>query len=174
MFDQKDQMTTPTIEINMDMVCWKCGKKGIAGSGLCLSCATKMLTERNAMLDHVSFAGIVTATSTNWPKHETRISVGATYGECGEIEAASLGEIMRDETMVNVSITDTQDTGEMIEFTASIEGVRTDWAKNETIVTFKVFTPSREFESKSSVLGAWGERALAVEINIAPSQGKLL
>ena len=125
-------------------------------------------------LEHVSFDGIVSATSTNWPKHETRIGVSAMYSECGEIEADSLGEMIRDETRVNVSITDSKQTGEIIEFSASIEGVRTDWAKKESTVTFKVWTPSREFESKSSVLGAWGERSLAVTIAIVPAQGRLL
>ena len=173
-------MTTPTIEINMNAKCSNCGERGITGSGLCLDCATKALAARalgiddGDMLHRVSFDGIVTATSTNWPKHETRIAVGAMYSECGEIEADSLGEMIRDETAVNVAITDKNQTGEMIEFSGSIEGVKTDWAKKETIVTFKVWTPSRQFETKSAVLGAWGERSLTVTIAIVPAQGRLL
>jgi hypothetical protein len=170
-------MTTPTfpttIEINMDWKCKKCGKKVASLNGLCLDCMTKAIERKGSMLDKISFDGIVTATSTNWPKHETRIAVGAMYSECGEIEAESLGEIIRDETTVNVSICDKENIGEIIEFSASISGARTDWGRNVTIVTFSVFAPDK-FETKSAVVGKWGERSLPVTIAIVPAQGRLL
>ena len=184
-------MTTPTITIDMDKECSKCHEMGAVPNGLCLSCTAELLAGHSeveiknalrqvrankdgSMLGRVSFDGIVSATSTNWPKHETRIGVAAMYSECGEIEADSLGAMIRDKTAVDVAITDKHQTGEMIEFRASIEGVRTDWANAETTVTFKVSTPSREFESRSSVLGVWGERSLVVTIVIVPVQGRLI
>lgn len=167
-------MDGPTITINMDASCTQCGKRGITGSGLCLECATKALLERkDTMLDNVSFDGVVATTSTNWPKHETRIGVSARYEDCAESEADTLGEIMRDETAVDVSICDKESTGEIIEFRGTVEGVRTDWAKKETAVTFSV-TTSEKFDSKSSVLGVWGERHLVVTIRIVPAQERLL
>ena len=125
------------------------------------------------MLNNVSFDGVIATTSTNWPKRETRIGVSTTYGNCGEIEADSLGELAREETSVHVEICDSENTGEIIEFNCSIDGIRTDWAKGETSVTFKVAT-RESFESKSAVLGVWGERHIKTAISVSSNQAKLL
>ena len=45
-------MTTPNIVINMDAKCSNCGERGITGSGLCLSCATKALATDGAVNAH--------------------------------------------------------------------------------------------------------------------------
>ena len=45
---------TPTITIDMDRRCDKCGKKGAAQGGLCLNCVSKIIAEKtrkaNAMI----------------------------------------------------------------------------------------------------------------------------
>jgi hypothetical protein len=164
-------MTTPTIEINMDAKCSNCGERGITGSGLCLKCATEALA--NMKHYRVSFDGVVATTATNWPKHETKVGIQATYVECSENEAEQLGEMFRDETAVRVSICDSKNTGEIIDFTGYVEGVRTDWKSMETTVTFSVLSQD-PFESKSNVLGKWGERHMLITCAVDPAQKRLL
>jgi DnaJ-class molecular chaperone len=161
-------MATPTIEINMDEKCSKCGKKGATSSGMCLDCSLKGLFP-----NRISFDGQIVTTSTNWPKHETKVGIQATYAECEEIEAEALGEMIRNETAVKVSICDSKSTGEIIDFTGNVEAVRTDWKNMATTVTFSVLSQD-PFEKKSGVLGKWGERHIVITCTVEPAQARLL
>ena len=39
-------MVTPTINIDMDKACSKCGHMGACGNGLCMECSGKLMTEK--------------------------------------------------------------------------------------------------------------------------------
>ena len=177
----------PTIEIDMDKECSKCHEKGATHNGLCLSCNTdliighetevrKFLDDKKAkeanMLDAVSFEGVVSTTSTNWPKNITRIAVTATYAEAGEIEAESLGEYVREQQACDIVIAGGGE--EDVKFRGHIESVHSNWAKGETTVTFSNFSLNHEFETKSAILGTWGAGGRKVTVRVNPAQGRLL
>ena len=80
----------PTIEVDMDVKCRKCGERGVTGNGLCLACSAKEMLNHSSG-DIVLDCKIANVT-TVWPKNQLKINLAATL-EAAEYEATELGEL---------------------------------------------------------------------------------
>jgi hypothetical protein len=164
---------TPTIKINMDKACSRCGKPGAVGNGICLACAADLLEHPEKRDETIVVDCKIDNVTTNWPKHEVRITFGATV-EDTEYEAKRLGEIGRLEQPVTVMI-HRRDESLMnaIRIDGRLDSVRTDHVSEKTTIAITAMY-KEELEPKLVALGVISSLDVKATARFSSLQRRLL
>ena len=78
-------MDIPTIEINMDKPCTKCGQMGAAQSGLCIQCATDFILDKGQRLIDESMISAWKQIKQLMALHKAQISTSYLKADDGKL-----------------------------------------------------------------------------------------